>query len=261
MQGLIRPGRFIFAVGVAALGVLNFIYADAVSGLEPVPSWIPGGVLWAYLTGVVLIGAGACITANKGARLGATSLGIMLLLWVLLLQAPNLVGHPYDGNAWTTTFETLALCGVACVLAGSLTIEQGIRRRPNGLAVSLAVVGRICFGVSMLVFGALHFIYALYVATLVPAWIPGRPFWPYLTGTAFIAAGLSIMTKVKARLAATLLGVMFGAWVIILHAPRVAAKLRDKEEWTSLLVATAMCGGAWLLVGSLASEDLKSDLA
>ncbi|HEV7376874.1 MAG TPA: hypothetical protein VGN95_19315 [Pyrinomonadaceae bacterium] len=90
---------------------------------------------------------------------------------------------------------------------------------------------------------------------------PIEAYWPYLTGTAFIAAGLSIMTKVKARLAATLLGVMFGAWVIILHAPRVAAKLRDKEEWTSLLVATAMCGGAWLLVGSLASEDLKSDLA
>jgi uncharacterized membrane protein len=256
METLMRPGRIIFAVAVAALGVLNFIYGDAVSGLEPIPAWVPGRLLWAYLTGVVLIAAGACIGANKGARSGATSLGIMLLLWVLLLQAPRLAVHLNNGNAWTATFETLALCAVAWVLAGSLTAEQGIRRRrPRELFVLLAEVGRICFGLSMLVFGTLHFIYARFVATLVPGWIPGRLFWSYLTGAAFVAAGLSIVTKVKGRLAATLLGVMFGAWVISLHAPRVAAKLRDQGEWTSLLVATAMCGGALLIGGSLARED------
>jgi uncharacterized membrane protein len=255
METLMRPGRIIFAVAFAALGVLNFIYADAVSGLEPIPAWVPGRLLWAYLTGVVLIAAGACIGANKRARSGATSLGIVLLLWVLLLQAPRLAAHLNNGNAWTATFETLALCAVAWVLAGSLTTEQGIGGRPHELFVLFAAAGRICFGVSMLVFGTLHFIYARFVATLVPVWIPGRLFWSYLTGAAFVAAGLSIVTKVKAPLAATLLGVMFGAWVISLHAPRVAAKLRDKGEWTSLLVATAMCGGAWLLAGSLGRDD------
>jgi uncharacterized membrane protein len=256
METLMRPGRIVFAVAVAALGVLNFIYADAVSGLEPIPAWVPGRLLWVYLTGVVLIAAGVCIGINKRARSGATSLGILLLLWVLLLQAPRLAAHLNNGNAWTATFETLALCAVAWVLAGRLTTEQAIRRRrPPELFVLIGAAGRICFGLSMLVFGTLHFIYARFVATLVPVWIPGPLFWSYLTGAAFVAAGLSIATKVKARLAATLLGVMFGAWVICLHAPRVAAKLHDKAEWTSLLVATAMCGGAWILGGSLARAD------
>ncbi|MBC7929497.1 MAG: hypothetical protein H7Z38_02920 [Rubrivivax sp.] len=255
MESLTRTGRVLFAVSMAAMGILNFIYSDTVSGLEPVPSWVPGRLFWAYLTGAVLIAAGACIVAGKKPRLAAVSLGIMLLLWVLLLQAPKMAVRPYDGSAWTTTFETLALCGVAWVLAGSLTTGQSFRRRWDDVVVSLAAPGRICFGISMLVFGGLHFIYAGFVATLVPAWIPGRAFWPYFTGAAFVAAGLSIMTKVKARLAATLLGVMFGAWVLILHAPRVAAKPGNREEWTSLLVAAAMCGAAWLVAGSLARED------
>lgn len=236
------------------MGVLSFIYATTVSGLEPMPAWVPGRLFWAYLTGVVLIAAGICVVAGKWAHPAAIILGIMLLLWVLLLQAPGLIAHPSDGGAWTTTFETLALCGAAWILVGRLATKHGLRRGLDHAAVSFAAAGRICFGVSMLVFGALHYIYADYVGTLVPAWIPGGSFWSYLTAAAFVAAGVSIITKVKMRLAATLLGVMFGSWVLILHAPRVAAKLHNREEWTSLFVALAMCGGAWLLAGNSAQE-------
>lgn len=252
MVSLTRPGRFIFAMGMAALGVLTFIYSDSVSGLEPVPAWIPGRLLWAYLTGVVLIGTGVCLLVNKGARPAAIALGLMLLLWLALLQAPHIVANPSDGNAWTTTFETLALCSVAWVLAGRLETRQGIRQRWSDAVILLANAGRICFGISMLVFGCLHLIYAAFVGMLVPVWMPWRLYWPYVTGVAFIAAGVSILIKVRARLAATLLGVMFGLWVLLLHAPRVAAKPHDRAEWTSLLVATAMCGGAWLVAGSVA---------
>ncbi len=252
MEILSRLGRALFAVAIMSLGVLNFIYADTVSGLEPVPAWVPGRLLWVYLTGVVLLGAGACIAINKNARLTAIALGIMLLLWVLLLHAPVLAVRLSDGSVWTTTFETLALCGIAWTLAGSVASSGRVfQQRWGDIIVSLAAPGRICFGISMLVFGGLHFIYARFVATLIPVWMPGRLFWSYFTGAAFVAAGLSIASKVKARLAATLLGIMFGAWVLLLHAPRVAAKPGNKEEWTSLLVATAMCGGAWLLAGSL----------
>lgn len=260
MKSLTRTGRVIFGIGMAALGILNFIYAEPVAGLEPLPAWVPGRMFWVYLTGLVLMVAGACIVVNKVARLAAIMLGIMLLLWVLLLQAPNLAVRPDNGNVWTTAFETLALCGVAWVLAGSLTTGQNPRRRWAGIVSLLAASGRICFGISMLVFGSLHFIYARFVATLVPVWMPGRLFWAYFTGAAFVAAGLSIATRMQARLAATLLGVMFGAWVIILHAPRVAANPVKRDEWTSLLIATAMCGGAWLLAGSLAGEGSAKEV-
>ena len=86
----------------------------------------------------------------------------------------------------------------------------------------------------------------------MPAWIPARLFWAYFVGAAFIAAGASIVTKVKARLAASLLGIMFAIWVLILHLPRVVANLHTKQEWTSLVIALGMSGGSWLVAQSLA---------
>jgi len=40
---------------------------------------------------------------------------------------------------------------------------------------------------------------------------------------------------------------MFGSWVLILHIPRALAHGRDPNEWTSMLIALAMCGGALLV--------------
>jgi len=45
---------------------------------------------------------------------------------------------------------------------------------------------------------------------------------------------------------------MFAIWVVILHVPRVviATAEHSRNEWTSLLIALAMAGGAWLIVGA-----------
>jgi len=112
------------------------------------------------------------------------------------------------------------------------------------------VAGRFLFAISLVVFGAQHFLYAKFVATLVPSWIPGHLFWAYFVGVAFVAAALSIAIGKNARLAATLLGLMFILWVLTLHLPRVAAHPHDGNEWTSAFVALAMCGGAWLVAGT-----------
>src|SRR6267378_1049524 len=79
------------------------------------------------------------------------------------------------------------------------------------------------------------------------SWIPARLFWANAVGIAFIATTLSLLTNIKARLAATLLGLMFLTWVLILHLPRVAAAPHNGNEWTSAFVALAMCGGAWMI--------------
>src|SRR2546425_9204122 len=108
-------------------------------------------------------------------------------------------------------------------------------------------LGRIFVAISLVVFGVQHFIYGGFVATLVPAWIPGRLFWAYFVGVAFFAAASSIATRKSAGLAATLLGLMFFSWVFVVHLPRVAASSHNGNEWTSALVALAMCGGAWVM--------------
>ncbi len=111
----------------------------------------------------------------------------------------------------------------------------------------ITTLGRIFIAIALVVFGVQHIMYGAFVAGLVPAWMPGRLFWAYFVGAAFFAAAAGILYQRLARPAATLLGVMFFLFVVLLHIPRIAAHPSDGNEWTSGFVALAMCGGAWVL--------------
>jgi hypothetical protein len=108
-------------------------------------------------------------------------------------------------------------------------------------------VGQSLYAVSLVIFGVQHFMYAHFVASLVPAWIPAHLFFAYFVGLAFIAAAISIVTRTLTYLATSLLGAMFFLWVVVLHLPRVLGNLANGNEWTSLGVALAMSGGAWII--------------
>src|SRR5713226_7929732 len=119
-------------------------------------------------------------------------------------------------------------------------------------------LGRVFVAVSLVVFGVQHFIYGGFVATLVPAFMPGRLFWAYFVGVAFFAAAAGILYKLMARPAATMLGVMFFLFVLLLHIPRIVANPSDGNEWTSGFVALAMCGGAWVLASATPLVDRET---
>jgi len=116
-------------------------------------------------------------------------------------------------------------------------------------------IGRIFVAISLVVFGVQHFIYGGFVATLVPAFMPGRLFWAYFVGVAFFAAAIGIFTRMLARPAATMLGVMFFLFVVLLHIPRIIGNSSNENEWTSGFVALAMCGGAWILANAAPLEE------
>ncbi len=116
-------------------------------------------------------------------------------------------------------------------------------------------LGRVFVAISLVVFGVQHFIYGGFVATLVPAFMPRRLFWAYFVGVAFVAAAAGIFTKMLARPAATMLGVMFFLFVVLLHIPRIIGNSRNGDEWTSGFVALAMCGGAWILANVAPLEE------
>jgi uncharacterized membrane protein len=118
--------------------------------------------------------------------------------------------------------------------------------------------GRIFIAISLAVFAIQHFLYANFVATLVPAWIPGRLFWAYFVGVAFIAAAIGAVVPKMTRPAGILLGILFFLFVVTLHIPRIAVHPGDGNEWTSGFVALAMCGGAWILAGPASSEDERN---
>src|SRR5258708_22118046 len=92
---------------------------------------------------------------------------------------------------------------------------------------------RIFIAMSLVVFGVQHFLYGGFVAGLVPAWMPGRLFWAYFVGVAFLATAVGILVDLLARPAATMLGVMFFLFVVLLHIPRIVLHSHDGNEWTS----------------------------
>jgi uncharacterized membrane protein YphA (DoxX/SURF4 family) len=266
MVNLNKLGRVLFGIPFVAFGVQYFIYGRFAGGLPPAPSWTPGAPVTAYVLGALLIAAGATIAvsaiiaADAKARLFATLLGILIFLCGLLMfiATPSAILH--DGTARTRALEPFALGGAAWVLAGSLSALPGAQSWNAGTD-KLVTIGRFIFGASMVVFGYQHFMYGQFVAMLVPSWLPWHIFWTYFFGVALIAAGISIVTGIQARLAAILLGVMFLLWAVVLHAPRVAASPHNGDEWSSLFVAIAMCGSCFIIAAAAASKDRPNDLS
>ena len=249
MNGLLTAGRLIFAIAMVFFGVEFFIFVSSMSGPLPGPPWSRGVLFLDWLACAGFVVAGVSIATGRMARLVAMVLGVVLLLYGVLRYVPALVTRVHDPGPWTVIFEILAMVGGAWVLAASLPSDSSGSPSWDGVVWRLADVGRFLIAISLVVFAVQHFMYARFVATLVPAWIPGHLFWAYFTGLAFVAAALAIATKNMMRLAAMLLGTMFLLWVVLLHAPRVAGAPRNGDEVTSLFVAVAMCGLSFALAG------------
>jgi uncharacterized membrane protein YphA (DoxX/SURF4 family) len=248
VDGLSRLGRILSGAAMALFGLLYLFHARA-AGPPPGPPWTAETGALAWLTGTVFVIAGVCIASGIWGRLAAALLGAAFLLRVVIVYAPRLFAHLHDPGPWTSGFEILALAAVALVLAGEPDSLNSMSME------GLVAAGRVLFAAALVVFGVQHFLYAKFIATLIPAWIPGHLFWAYFVGVAFVAAALSIATRAQGRLAAALLGLMFLLWVIVLHAPRVMAAPHNGNEWTSAIVALAMSGGAFVLAGALRQVD------
>jgi uncharacterized membrane protein YphA (DoxX/SURF4 family) len=258
MENFSRFGRVLFGMGMLGFGALNLAYALPVPGIEPIPERFAASAFLTYATACVLIVGGIATWFDAlRPRLAAITLGVMLFLWLTLLNLPMMVTHIHNGSIWTSAFECLVLCCSAWILAYRLSDSS--HPISHDRLRSIAALARYGFGISLPVFGALHFIYWEYVASVIPTWIPGSPvFWTYFTGCAHVAAGLAILSGVKARLASICLGTMFTSWVLIVHIPRVFARPHDHAEWTSLLVAIGMSGGGWLMAGYFPQRTVRT---
>ena len=225
-------GPFVFGWAMAALGLQMLARLDFVPGPLVAPAWVPWRTGAACLSGAVLLAAGATIGLATLRRRAALALAVLCALVFLTFQLPGPLALLRDGVARTRALETLAFLATAAALAGG----------------PLARPGRVLFGLCFVVLGAQHFMYAGFIATLVPAWIPGGGlFWNYATGVGLIAAGLAIGAGRLARLAGLLLGLMLAAFVLTLHVPRWLANPSAEGELNSLLVALALAGAALVM--------------
>jgi uncharacterized membrane protein len=105
--------------------------------------------------------------------------------------------------------------------------------------------GRLFYAIPLAVFGSEHFTATANVAALVPKWIPAHTFWVYVVGLAFICAAVSIVTLVRARLAAVLVGMTLLMFVLVMDLPAVVAQPGNRFFWALALRQLAFSGGAF----------------
>lgn len=260
---MLVAGRVLLSFALIGWGALGLLYGDFVNSLQPVPAWMPAYGVLAILNGLLLIAVGVTLTLDRRTDVAAAAVAAFFASWIVLLHVPSAFTDPalLRSPWWIRTFETLALIGGAVTLAG-------LNRRP--VRGSWIRHGRIAFGVSLPVFGVLHLVYPESVAGLVPPWYPWPMFWAYFTGLAQILGGAAIAIGILPRLAATLAGVMYGTWALTLHIPRSWCRLfgpcelldvpavglmDSRAGLTSLFVAVAMCGAAWIVAGAVTDRD------
>ncbi|MDI1327326.1 MAG: DoxX family membrane protein [Brevundimonas sp.] len=236
------PGRWMLAAGLIGFGLVGLYFQHSIDGLQPFDLQVP----WVWLNSAILVLGGIGLAWNRVSAKAALVLwGLLTVL--LFVHAPGLVAEPADPVRWVSAMEVLGLLA-ACMLVAA----------PARTDFRLAA--RIAVGLMLIVFGAVHWLYADAVAGMIPDWMPGRAIWPLFTGTANIAAGLAIASGVLARPASALVGAMFASWIVLVHAPRLLAAPGERSEWVAGALAFALTGVAWTVNGALhrSGGDLQS---
>lgn len=258
-------GRLFFAISMVAFGIQQLLTGGFVRLVPPLPAWVPTHSVWASLIGVILIAVGVAIGTGIKARRAAAVVGVLLLLALLFLHLPQVAANPLVGFVWTNPFKALAMLGGVIILAGALPEKDAGRSSFLArLFATLRPLGPLFLGGFLILGGVQHFVYADFVARLVPAWIPPEPrFWVYLTGITLIAGGVGILLPKTQRLAATLVGVMILLWVVLLHIPRALADLSNAGETAGVFEALALSGVAFILAdrGRAARSDARLERA
>lgn len=87
MNAFLSLGRYFFAIPFAIFGLFHLMKADAMAAM--VPSYMPMGVVWVYLSGLGLIAAAVSVLLGKYDKLAAVLLSVILLLFAGMIHIPG----------------------------------------------------------------------------------------------------------------------------------------------------------------------------
>ena len=110
--------RILFALPMMVFGALHFMNAQGMSMM--VPSFVPGGIIWVYITGLALLAASVSIIANRYAQWASLLLGILLLSFALTVHLPGVMNPETMASSMPNLLKDTALSGAAFAFAGIL---------------------------------------------------------------------------------------------------------------------------------------------
>ncbi len=248
-----QPALSAFAIGMIALGILAFVYHDFALVWQPVPESIPGRMILVYATGVVMLLGGVGLLIESTAKWAIRILFPYLILW-MLLKLPALCAAPKVEGVWLGFGELAVLMAGGWVLFAKLADFP--EESPLGFLCSekLVMWAQKWFGLWLIPIGLSHIVYVQQTAGYVPAWLPHREFWAYLTGAGQMASGLGVLVGVLPRFAAFTEVVQIGLYTLLVWAPAIAAAPKMRLPWTAFLVSWAIGSGAWAVAQSVGTK-------
>ncbi|MGO9084958.1 MAG: hypothetical protein ACLQBK_07010 [Candidatus Sulfotelmatobacter sp.] len=258
LDKIVALANLCFGVPLGVFGAEHFAAANGISQI--VPKFMPWPLFWTYFVGCALLAASLSITTKIQVRWSGLWLGIMMFLFVAMMDFPAALAHPHSRFSWTYMLRELSFGGGGWLLAATaMNGQHGPGRR------TLVTVGRIVIGIAAIFYGVEHFLHPLNVPgvpleKLMPTWIPARALISYLTGAILFVAGARILGS-KTRTAATYLGSWIFLLVLVVYGPILVASLLDpstdvKVDGINYFFDTLLFAGAIL---ALASATPRSD--
>src|SRR5882757_1972705 len=245
-----QPALTLFAVGMIGLGILALVYGDFALVWQPVAPWVPGRTALAYLSGLIMLFGGAGLLFDATVTWSVRMLFPYLIVWALL-KVPALVVAPQIEGVW------LGFGELAVLLACGWTLFAVLADLPESSFLSFATgergvrVARILFAVSILPIGLAHIIYVKETAALVPAWLPFRAGWAYLTGVGQIACGLGVLFSIFPRVAAATEAGMISLFALLVWFPAILAAPKKRLPCTAFFISWAIAAAAWVVAQNI----------
>jgi uncharacterized membrane protein len=259
-----QPALTLFAVGMIGLGALGLIYADFALVWQPVPASLPGRTGLAYLAAVVMLAGGFGLLFEATMRWAVRVLFVYCILWALL-KVPALVVAPQIEGVWLGFGELAVLLAggwTLFALLGGVGAESVWRLVAGENGVRAA---RYFFAVFLIPIGLSHIMYVKETAALVPAWLPYRIGWAYLTGAGQMACGLGVLFggvlfRVLPRVAAMTEAGMISLFGLLVWLPAVVAAPKARLPWTAFFITWAIGAAAWVVATNTPARKAASKL-
>jgi uncharacterized membrane protein len=104
-----RMSIIILSIVMILFGMYHYLYPKNL--LVFVPAYLPGGIVWVYITGTAFILAALAFLSHKMVRLAAILLAILLAIFVFTIHLPNYL------NAGDKEMQQIALINLLKDLA------------------------------------------------------------------------------------------------------------------------------------------------
>jgi uncharacterized membrane protein len=260
LDKIVALSNLCFAAPLAVFGALHL--SDVNFVMPIVPSYMPWRLFWGYFVGFALLAASLSIATKIQVRWSGLLFGMMMFLFVAMLDTRAAIVHPRDRFVWTLVMRESSFASGGWILAGSALREQG----HGQLGSKLFTMGRVIIAIAAILYGIEHFLHPANVPgvpleKLMPTWIPARLLISYLTGAILLVAGVCILLARKTRMAATDLGTWIVLLVLFVYGPILIAQMADpstavKIEGINYFFDTLLFAGTIL---ALASASPRTD--